>query len=123
MILPYSTTVTKQTFQILVIVNFARIKDSIACRYFTKVNYVDRYLIPGVSSPFTFASGVTLTAPIPNSNSGALVGDFSIRSADWGVLSNSVVSSSDVSDGTAYLGFSEGAAIRSYRRLRVLNNL
>jgi PEP-CTERM motif len=63
------------------------------------------YLYPGVNSPFTFASGVTLTGPIPNSLSGVLVGDFSLGVAFFSLDSNGFIgSASNVPDGTAYLG-------------------
>jgi hypothetical protein len=64
------------------------------------------YLIPGVAAPFTFASGVTLTNPIPNpgGRNGVLVGDFSIGGASFGLGSNgSINSSSDMPDGSAYI--------------------
>lgn len=76
-------------------------------------------LQPGTVSAFTFASGVTLTSPVPNPgvfNEGAFVHDFA-RGADvtnnWG--GNGVVDgASDVPFGTAYLGaFDPGAGTAS----------
>jgi hypothetical protein len=65
------------------------------------------YLVPGVSSPFTFGSGVTLTMPSPNVNESmvVLIGDFTLGSATWGLLANGFIGSpADVVDGNAYLG-------------------
>lgn len=63
------------------------------------------YLVPGVNSPFTFASGVTLTGPIPSNLNNVIVGDFSLGGADFGLGGNgSIGSAGDVPDGIAYLG-------------------
>jgi hypothetical protein len=68
--------------------------------------YAPYYFVPGVNSPYTFASGVTMTAPIPNANAAdvILVGDFNLGSATWGLGDANVLSSSDVPFGNAYLG-------------------
>ena len=64
---------------------------------------------PGVNVAYTFASGVVLTAPIPNpgaASNGAFVHDFNIGcciSNDWGT-NGSAASAADVPFGAAYLG-------------------
>ncbi len=69
------------------------------------------YISPGINGPFTFASGVTLTRPIPNPgiSRGAIIGDFSIGSANFGLGGNGSVSAADVPNGTAYLGLDSSA--------------
>jgi hypothetical protein len=74
----------------------------------------DGFLAPGVIEPFTFASGVTLTGPIPNPGrfQGVIIGDWSIGSASFGMLGNGVVSSAaDVPFGNAYLALDGNATI------------
>jgi hypothetical protein len=50
-------------------------------------SYGPAYLVPGNLAPYTFSSGVTLTAPIPNGNDGnvILIGDFALGFATWGL--------------------------------------
>jgi hypothetical protein len=65
-------------------------------------------LEPGIVGPYTFSSGVTLVAPVPNPgtlNNGAFVHDFSLPAGatnNWGA-NGSVASALDVPFGTAYL--------------------
>lgn len=79
-------------------------------------------LEPGIVSAFAFASGVTLTAPVPNPgtmSNGAFVHDFALPMGavnSWGANGN-VASAADVPFGTAYLGIFDnigagGASIR-----------
>jgi len=71
--------------------------------------YGNQYLVPGVNSPFTFSSGVTMTSPIPNQNTDSvvLIGDFNLGIATWGLGNNGQLSSaSNVPFGSAYLGIS-----------------
>jgi len=70
------------------------------------VNPFDGFLNPGVLGPFTFASGVTLTEPIPNVSGNAvlLIGDFALGSASFGLGTNGVVLASTVPFGSAYMG-------------------
>ena len=72
------------------------------------------YFEPGVLSPYTFASGVTLTDPIPNPGvgTGVLVGDFAYSaSATFGLLGNGwIASAANVPFGSAYLGLDDPAA-------------
>ncbi|WP_143845440.1 PEP-CTERM sorting domain-containing protein [Nostoc sp. T09] len=70
------------------------------------------YISPGINGPFTFASGVTLTRPIPNPgiSQGVIVGDFSIGSAYFGLAGNGSVSAAEVPNGTAYLGLNSVAS-------------
>ena len=76
------------------------------------------FLVPGVTAPFSFGSGVTLTAPIPNANrfSRVLVGDFKLGPAPWGLGMNGDLTSARVVSGSAYLGnnncCSEAAPLR-----------
>jgi len=71
-------------------------------------------LEPGRVGAYTFASGVTLTSPIPNPgtmNNGVFVHDFSLpagASNNWGA-NGAVSSAADVPFGTAYLGAFDGA--------------
>ena len=68
------------------------------------------YFSPGIVGPFPFASGAILSAPIPNPGLGigAIVGDFSVGSAGFGLLGNGSVSSAvDVPTGSAYLGLDD----------------
>jgi hypothetical protein len=69
------------------------------------------YLEPGVVSPFTFASGVTLTSPIPNPGigTGVIIGDWAIGSSGFGLGSNGSVSAADVPSGTAYIALDDPA--------------
>lgn len=70
-------------------------------------NFPNGFLVPGNVAPFTFASGVAYTAPVPNTNDGQvmLVGDYALGDADWGLLGNGTINSAaDVVSGTAYLG-------------------
>lgn len=66
-------------------------------------------LEPGDVSAYTFASGVTLTAPVPNPgtmSNGAFVHDFSLpmgATNGWGA-NGSVASAANVPFGTAYIG-------------------
>jgi hypothetical protein len=66
-------------------------------------------LEPGTVSAFTFASGVTLTSPIPNpgfANQGAFIHDFALGADvnnNWGGT-RVVNDASDIPFGTAYLG-------------------
>jgi len=66
-------------------------------------------LEPGDVSAYTFASGVTLTAPVPNPgtmSNGAFVHDFSLpmgATNGWGA-NGSVSSAANVPFGTAYMG-------------------
>jgi Ca2+-binding RTX toxin-like protein len=67
------------------------------------------FLQPGLLSPFTFASGLKLLAPIPNDNDGngeTLTGDFGLNvDATWGLDENGgVESAGDLPHGTAYIG-------------------
>jgi len=71
-------------------------------------------LQPGIVSAFTFASGVTLSAPIPNPgvfNAGPFIQDFA-RGADvqnnWGAT-GTVKAATDVPFGMAYLGAFTGS--------------
>jgi len=74
---------------------------------------------PGVLSSFTFASGATLTVPIPNPgflNAGVLVGDFSLGAGTFALAGNgSIGNIGDVPNGTAYMGlngvFADGGPI------------
>lgn len=64
------------------------------------------WLEPGVIEPFTFASGATLTEPIPNPglNDGVVIGDWSISLAICLLGDNGRVErESDVPFGSAYL--------------------
>jgi len=64
-------------------------------------------LQPGVVSPFTFASGATMTGPIPNPGVifGVLIGDWSLGDPDFGLLGNGeILSAADVPFGNAYMG-------------------
>ncbi len=58
------------------------------------------YTVPVM--PFTFSSGVILTAPAPNSNR-AYLGDWSKGGAGWGLCPGNVTAA-DVPAGTAYFG-------------------
>ncbi|HXK23280.1 MAG TPA: hypothetical protein VMS55_11455 [Myxococcota bacterium] len=66
-------------------------------------------LEPGTVAPYTFASGVTLTGPIPNpgySNQGAFVHDFALGADvtnNWGGT-RVVNDATDIPFGSAYLG-------------------
>jgi len=68
---------------------------------------------PGVNSAYAFASGVTLSSPIPNpgaGSNGAFVHDFAIGCCitnNWGT-NGSVASAADVVFGSAYLGAFDG---------------
>ncbi len=67
------------------------------------------FLQPGYLSVFTFASGLRLLDPIPNSGPGVeevLVGDFERPTGPtWGIGGRgSVDSAADVPDGSAYIG-------------------
>jgi hypothetical protein len=71
-------------------------------------------LQPGIASAYTFASGVTLSSPIPNpgyANAGPFIHDFA-RGADvqntWGAT-GTVQAATDVPFGTAYLGAFTGS--------------
>lgn len=70
------------------------------------------YISPGINGSFTFASGVTLTRPIPNPgiSRGVIIGDFSIGDAYFGLGSNGAVSAAQVPSGTAYLGLNSFAS-------------
>jgi hypothetical protein len=66
----------------------------------------DDWLAPGVIEPFTFASGVTLTGPIPNPglSEGVIIGDWSIGFVGFELGNNGTISSAaDVPFGNAYL--------------------
>lgn len=54
---------------------------------------------------FAFASGVTLTSPIPNPLilKNVLVGDWSLGAAAWGLDANGTVTAPDVPSGSAYI--------------------
>lgn len=74
-------------------------------------------LEPGILAPFTFSSGLTMTAPIPNpgafsneSGYGVFVGDWSLGPAPFqvGGGANTVSSADDVPFGDAYFGASRG---------------
>lgn len=71
-----------------------------------------QYLIPGTSNVYTFASGVTLTNPIPNptNSSGVMVGAFASGSAGWELAGNGSVTAATVPQGTAYLGLDQAGA-------------
>lgn len=75
------------------------------------------YLQPGVLSSFTFTSGATMTSPIPNPGVffGALIGDWSLGQADFGLLDNGIIlSAADVPFGNAFIAldnFAEGGPI------------
>ncbi len=64
---------------------------------------------PGRLGAYTFASGVTLTSPVPNPgtlNNGAFIHDFSLpagASNNWGA-NGAVASAANVPFGTSYLG-------------------
>ena len=64
---------------------------------------------PGANSAFTFASGATLSSPVPNpgaASNGAFVHDFAIGCCitnNWGA-NGAVASAADVVFGSAYLG-------------------
>jgi len=66
-------------------------------------------LEPGITGPYTFSSGVTLTAPVPNPgtmNDGVFVQDFALgnsASNNW-AGNGSVSSAANVPFSTAYLG-------------------
>lgn len=66
-------------------------------------------LEPGLSGSYTFASGIILTAPVPNPgtlSNGAFIHDFSLPAGatnGWGA-NGSVSSAANVPFGTAYLG-------------------
>jgi hypothetical protein len=64
------------------------------------------YLIPGVNTPFTFASGATLV----NTNQSTIVGDWSIGYSGFGLNNNGLVNNSNVPDATAYLGFNSNSS-------------
>lgn len=69
--------------------------------------YGPGYLVPGNTAPFTFASGVTYNAPVPNSNDGfsILIGDYALGDPDWNLALNGVIdTSADVPSGSAYMG-------------------
>ena len=71
------------------------------------------FLEPGVVGPFGFASGATLTSPIPNPGfvGGVLIGDWSIGSAGFGLAGNGFIgSAADVPFGSAYLALNDYAA-------------
>ena len=74
------------------------------------------YFEPGVTDPYTFASGVTLTDPIPNpgvfSAEGILIGDFAYAAyVTFGLTGNGFIgSAADVPFGSAYLGLNGTAA-------------
>ena len=67
------------------------------------------FLKPGVIGPFTFASGATLTGPVPNPGLGmgavgVLVGDFSLGASGFGLGENGRIdSANDVPHGTAFI--------------------
>jgi len=65
------------------------------------------FLVPGISTPFTFASGVTLSLPAPNldvSSGNVLLGDFALGTgATDGLENNGVIEAADVPNGTAYI--------------------
>jgi hypothetical protein len=76
-------------------------------------------LQPGIVSAYTFASGVTLTSPIPNPgvfNAGPFIHDFA-RGSDvqntWGTT-GTVNDPTDVPFGTAYLGAFTGSGTTSF---------
>lgn len=70
-------------------------------------------LEPGISGAYVFASGVMLTAPVPNPgtmNNGVFVHDFALPSGasnNWGT-NGVVASAANVPFGTAYLGAFDG---------------
>ncbi|MEZ4279834.1 MAG: PEP-CTERM sorting domain-containing protein [Myxococcota bacterium] len=70
-------------------------------------------LEPGTVGAYTFASGVTLSAPVPNPgtlNNGVFVHDFALpagASNNWGA-NGAVSSAANVPFGTAYLGAFDG---------------
>lgn len=75
-------------------------------------------LVPGTETAYTFASGVTLTQPIPNNSDSAVVLDFAYSNLDatWGLSDETgdIDSPSQVPFGTAYLGWnmpSEGGSV------------
>ncbi|MFN7920147.1 MAG: PEP-CTERM sorting domain-containing protein [Bryobacteraceae bacterium] len=59
-------------------------------------------LVPGVSSPYTFASGATLVEPVPNTNDTLAL--FVHRSGLWGLAGHGNINALDIPDGTAFLG-------------------
>jgi len=62
------------------------------------------FLKPGVLSAYTFASGITLTWPVPNSSDeGPMIGDFALGDASFALSSGGIGSSADVPFGTAYM--------------------
>jgi glutamine cyclotransferase len=65
------------------------------------------YTQPGAISSYTFASGIVLSAPIPNSEK-VLIGDFTKGSATWGLTASSIGSAADIPSGSAYLGLFNG---------------
>lgn len=67
------------------------------------------FLQPGLLSPFTFASGLKLLAPVPNDgddNGETLTGDFALNEdATWGLDDNGgVETAADLPHGTGYIG-------------------
>jgi len=80
------------------------------------------FLVPGTVGTYTFASGVQLVAPIPNSNIGqngegdVLIGDSRLGSASWGLGSNGSITTGAF--GTAYLGWNSSTDA-SFFTLRV----
>jgi hypothetical protein len=71
------------------------------------------YLEPGVVSPFTFASGVTFTNPVPNPgrSTGVIICDWAIGIADFTIGGNgSVGSAADVPFGSAYIALDNSAS-------------
>jgi hypothetical protein len=71
---------------------------------------------PGVIADYTFASGVTLTTPIPNPGlaGGVFVGDFSIGSAEFGLGSNGIITAADVPFGSAYMALNNTSSAQPY---------
>lgn len=62
------------------------------------------FLQPGFSQPYTFQSGISITAPIPNfEEEGPLIGDFALGDARFEMFFDSVKNPGDVPFGTAYM--------------------
>jgi len=71
----------------------------------SNIDYIGSgFLVPGVTNPFTFSSGVIMTSPIPNPIPLVYIGDFNLGDAQWGLGDNGTVFESDVPLGAAYLG-------------------
>ncbi|MFZ1371721.1 MAG: hypothetical protein WAR78_15135, partial [Ferruginibacter sp.] len=69
------------------------------------------YTVP--VTPFTFSSGVILSAPFPNSFSQAVLGDWAKGDASWGFCT-STTTPADVPGGTAQLGINNTTDVLSF---------